>query len=310
MKIGLVLPQTSQYDLRTDVVTVASGAEVLGYSSLWAYERTLFPLQPRDGAYGVPGLPWPDVYRSTAEPLTVLTLAAAATSVIRLGTCVLVAGLHQPQHLARTFATLDQATGGGRVTAGLGVGWSQDEFLAAGADFRSRGRSLEETLDAFQALWGADPVTYRDSRMRIDDAVVGPKPLGRIPVLIGGGSSAGALDRIARRADGWLATGVPAAVMGEQWKRICEAAIGHGRTEDAVGLTPLMHVAPTATAAGPDRVRFHGSVGQVVSDIAEMAEIGAGEGIVAITNAGSAKELLDKAAALITALDGQGLRDR
>jgi probable F420-dependent oxidoreductase len=310
VKFGLTLPQQPQYDLRFDVATVARGAELLGYSSLWAYERILFPLEPRDGVYGIPGLPWPDVYRSTAEPLTVLTLAAAATSVIRLGTSVLVAGLHQAHRIARTFATLDLATGGGRMIAGLGVGWSQDEFLAAGGDFRNRGRSLEETLDALQALWGADPVTYRDSRIRVDNALFSPKPVGPIPIMIGGGTSAGALDRIARRADGWIATAVPAAVMGEQMERIRESAVGYGRSEDAVQLTPLMHVTLSEADAGPDRMPFQGSVEQVVSDVAEIAEIGAREGILAIRNAGSAKDLLDKAAVMLAALEAQGLGDQ
>jgi alkanesulfonate monooxygenase SsuD/methylene tetrahydromethanopterin reductase-like flavin-dependent oxidoreductase (luciferase family) len=48
-----------------------------------------------------------------------------------LGTSVLVAGLHQPFQLARALATLDNASGG-RVIAGLGTGWSRDEYAAAG----------------------------------------------------------------------------------------------------------------------------------------------------------------------------------
>ena len=53
--------------------------------------------------------------------------------------------------LARALATLDQATGGGRVTAGLGSGWSTDEYAASGADFARRGQSLDEMIDALRS---------------------------------------------------------------------------------------------------------------------------------------------------------------
>jgi probable F420-dependent oxidoreductase len=310
MKFGLMLPQTPQFDLRQDVASIAGAAEAAGYSSLWSYERTLFPLVPKDGLYGIPGLPWAESYRSTADPLTVLTLAAAATSTVRLGTCVLVAGLHQSYRLARTFATLDQATGGGRTVAGLGAGWSQDEFLAVGAAFADRGRSLEETVDALKALWAGDPVTYEDSRMAVDNALVSPKPLAPIPVMIGGGNTPKSLDRIARKADGWIPSGLPTPALAQLWDSLRELATSHGRAEDAIRMTPLMLGALTESDAGPDRTPFCGSIAQVVSDFAEVANVGPHEAIIAIGNASSAPELSDKAAALLAALDEQGLVDR
>ncbi|EWM10521.1 TIGR03619 family F420-dependent LLM class oxidoreductase [Kutzneria sp. 744] len=188
MRFGLYLPQGELADARQGVMTVAREAERIGYDSLWAFERTLFPLEPADGMGGVPGLPWADFYRHNMDPLTLLTLAAAVTEKVRLGTGVLVAGLHPAHALARTMATLDQVSGG-RAVLGLGGGWSSDEFRAAGADVRRRGRSLEETVDACRALWGPNPVSYRDSRMVVDNALVTPKPLGRLPILLGGGKT-------------------------------------------------------------------------------------------------------------------------
>ena len=309
MKFGLALPQTEQYDLRHDVASIAAAAEAAGYASLWAYQRVLFPLEPTQGMYGVPGLAWSERYRSTADPLTVLALAAAATSTARLGTCVLVAGLHQPLALARWFATLDQATGGGRVVAGLGSGWSRDEYRAAGADFARRGLHLEETIDALHALWGADPVTYKDSRIEIENALVAPKPLAPIPILIGGGSTPKALDRIARKADGWMPSGLPAPALAQRWAAIREAAAGHGRAEDAIRLMPLIHVVLQDSDLGTDRQPFQGSPAQVVADVAEVAGVGAYEGVLSIANASSAAEQSDKAATLLSALDEQGLLD-
>ena len=130
IRLGLGLPQLRQYDLAKDVTDVARAAERTGYDSVWVYERLLVPESPTQGLYGVPGLPWPDWYRGMAHPLVTLTLAAAVTERVRLGTGVVVAPLHGPVQLAKALATLDAASGG-RVVAGLGTGWSTDEFAAA-----------------------------------------------------------------------------------------------------------------------------------------------------------------------------------
>jgi alkanesulfonate monooxygenase SsuD/methylene tetrahydromethanopterin reductase-like flavin-dependent oxidoreductase (luciferase family) len=65
--LGLGLPQMKQYDIGRDVATVAQAAEEAGYESLWVFERVLFPEPAAQGLYGVPGLPWPDQYRSVAD---------------------------------------------------------------------------------------------------------------------------------------------------------------------------------------------------------------------------------------------------
>ncbi|MBV9793728.1 MAG: LLM class flavin-dependent oxidoreductase [Actinobacteria bacterium] len=134
MDFGLTLPQGAQRDLQRDVIKVATEAEEAGFAGLWAYERRLFPLHPADGAYGVEGLAWDEYYSYCADPLTVLALAGAVTRRVRLGTSVLIAPLHDRLYPSRALTTLDQASGG-RVTAGLGAGWSTDEFAASGRDF-------------------------------------------------------------------------------------------------------------------------------------------------------------------------------
>ena len=294
MRFGFYLPQGQMADPRHDVTLVAREAERIGYDSLWVFERVLFPLNPADGMYGVPGLAWADLYRHTADPLTVLTLAAAVTENVRLGTGVLVAGLHQPHSLARTMATLDQLSGG-RAVLGLGGGWSSDEFRAAGADFRHRGRSLAETIDACRALWGPNPVSHRDSRMVVDNALVTPKPLTGIPILLGGGSTDVALDRIARKADGWMPSGLGPGAVADRWEQIRDRAAGHGRNPAELELY--------------SQVRPQGSTDQVVSDLAAYAEAGTDEALIVIVDARTAEEMVDRAAELMTAVTEAGLRD-
>ena len=186
MKIGLRLPQRLGVDLQHDVVEAARTAEAAGYASLWTYERLLFPQTPVEPYADQPNMPWPEHSRQAADPLAVLTAAAVATEKVRLGIAVLVAALHTPVQLAKALATIDQISGG-RMIAGMATGWSTDELQATGATRADRGRFLDETLDVFDAVWGPDPVTFRSPRVVIDNASVLPKPVSKIPVMLGGG---------------------------------------------------------------------------------------------------------------------------
>jgi probable F420-dependent oxidoreductase len=212
MRIGVTLPQTTHHDLTHDVTAFARAAEDIGFDSLWAYERILMPvdMSGEHGLYGMPGVPWPEHYGHTTDALVTLTLAAAVTRRASLGTGVLVPGLHLPLRLARSLAALDVASGG-RVIAGLGSGWSIDEFEAtAPRPLASRGAALDEFLDIAAAAWGADPVAYGNDRYRLAPARVNPKPVRHIPIYLAAGNRP-AFARLARRADGWLPTGVPPA---------------------------------------------------------------------------------------------------
>jgi probable F420-dependent oxidoreductase len=308
VRFGLGLPQRSdRYDMRNDVVHIARGGERAGYSSLWVYERVLFPLGPAEGPGGGASRPWPDGYRSCADPLTVLAIASAVTETVRLGTSVLIAPLHPSLHLARALATLD-ITSGGRLIAGLGAGWSSDEFRAVGADFTHRGQALDETIDACRALWGPDPVSHRDSRMIVQNALVSPKPAVPVPLLLGGRYTERAAERIARTADGWLPAGTPPAVMAEGWKRIRDRAAEHGRDPERLELIPRANVMLHSTERGAGRQPFHGSLSQVVDDIAGLVEAGATEILIDLTwTARGGEELLDLALQALGELRAAGM---
>ncbi|MGW3606212.1 TIGR03619 family F420-dependent LLM class oxidoreductase [Micromonospora sp. NPDC005161] len=291
MKLGLRLPQRLGVDLQHDLVEAARTAEASGYASLWTYERLLFPETPAEPYSALPDVPWPSTQRQAADPLAVLTAAAVATEKVRLGTAVLIAPLHTPIQLAKALATIDQISGG-RMVAGLGAGWSTDEFRATGATGADRGRFLDETLDVFDAAWGPDPVTVRGPRVVIDNASVLPKPVSKIPVMLGGGGSkigrstrSKAVERIARRADGWLpflSTPGPAgaAELRASWARIREMASGYGRDASRMEMVVVGNVTFTDRPAGPDRSPFVGTLDQIMDDVETAAEAGADELIV------------------------------
>ncbi|MFF4313423.1 LLM class F420-dependent oxidoreductase [Streptomyces sp. NPDC001507] len=272
-RLGFGLPQMRQYSLGTDVPDVARAAEQIGYDSLWVFERALFPEPATQGLYNVPGLPWPDEYRSVAEPLVTLILAAAVTERVRLGSSVLVAPLHNPFQLARSLATLDAASGG-RVLAGFGTGWSLDEYAAAGIrPFEQRGKVLDELIDVCRAVWGPDPVHYDGQLTKIASAVVGPKPARPIPILLAA-SNRKALTRLVDRADGWLPVGLGAEQLAAQWRAVQDLAAERGRTEP---LQTVLRVNATYTPKaydGSDRRPFQGSADQIVEDLVAHAAVG------------------------------------
>ncbi|MFD5123375.1 LLM class F420-dependent oxidoreductase [Streptomyces sp. NPDC058385] len=306
-RLGLSLPQMKQYDIGRDIPAVARAAEEIGYESLWVFERILFPEPARQGLYGVPGLPWPDQYRSVADPLVSLTLAAAATERARLGTSVLVAPLHVPFQLARALASLDAASGG-RVVAGIGTGWSHDEYAAASvAPFEKRGQVLDELLDVFEAVWGPDPVSYEGELTTIAPSVVGPKPAGPIPVLLPANSPKAAR-RLVDRADGWMPGAAGAEQLAEQWRGLQELAEERGRKEP---IQSVLRVNTTYTRdeyKGDDRRPFQGNVAQIVEDLVAHDAVGLEEILIDLQGlARDADELTDVAAEVFTAAREAGV---
>ncbi|MFG3138898.1 LLM class F420-dependent oxidoreductase [Streptomyces sp. NPDC048211] len=274
--LGLGLPQMKQYDIGRDVAVVARAAEAVGYESLWVFERVLFPEPATQGLYGVPGLAWPDQYRSVADPLVTLALAAAVTERARLGTSVLVAPLHVPFQLARSLASLDAASGG-RVIAGLGTGWSLDEYAAASvAPFEKRGAVLDELLDVCAAVWGPDPVSYKGNLTTIAPSEVGPKPARPIPVYLPAGS-ARATRRLVDRADGWMPVAMGVPQLAEQWKRVRDVAAERGRRRP-IGVCARANARYSTTAVPSEgRQPFHGNTAQIVEDLVAHAATGVPE---------------------------------
>jgi probable F420-dependent oxidoreductase len=297
VKLGLSLPQMKHYNIGRDVAAVARSAEETGFQSLWVFERILFPTPATQGLYGIPGLPWPDGYRSVADPLVTLALAAAATERARLGTSVLVAPLHIPIQLARSLASLDAASGG-RVVAGLGTGWSLDEYAAASvAPFEKRGAVLDEVLDVCAAVWGPDPVSYQGELTTVVPSEVGPKPVRPVPIFLPA-TSPRALRRLADRADGWMPVAMGAGQLAEQWQRVQDLAAERGRNRPLEVCLRANAVYSAKPFEGENRRPFQGSVEQLAEDaVAHIAAGGVTELLIDLqASARDAQELTDMAA--------------
>ncbi len=210
-RVGLALPQLGDHVDAESFSAFCREAEKLGFSSLWAQEHLFYPLEPRSGYAGVKGLPIPEQYRSVLGATEAMAFAAAVTSTITIGSSILVGGYHRPVELAQRLATIDVLSGG-RLVAGLSVGWSDDEHAQMDVDPRSRGRRMDELVLAVLACWGPDPVQFDGDFFKIAPSVVRPKPLqAPHPPLLSGMWSEAGLERTVECFDIWNpARGEPA----------------------------------------------------------------------------------------------------
>ena len=201
--VGLTLPQLGEHVTRDAVRAFCESSEALGFASLWVQEHLFFALEPSAPYAARPGMPVPDAYRTTYAPLELLSMAAAWTEHVALGTGILVGGYHRPVELAQRLATVDRLSNG-RVIAGLSVGWSKDEHDQMDVEFTTRGRRMDELVRALQACWGPDPVSFDGEFFHIPPSIISPKPLQQPhPPLLSGMRSPAGVRRTAAMFDIW-----------------------------------------------------------------------------------------------------------
>ncbi|MFS0897683.1 LLM class F420-dependent oxidoreductase [Mycolicibacterium litorale] len=231
MRVGLHALGIGAGADRRVIDEVARAAEECGFFTLWSGEHVVMVDRPQsrypysdDGRIAVPSeADWID-------PMIGLSFAAAATSTIQIATGVLLLPEHNPVLIAKQAATLDVLSGG-RLTLGVGIGWSREEFDALGVPFARRATRTAEYVDAMRMLWRDDIASYNGEFVAFDSIRVNPKPLRdrKIPVVIGGNSDA-ALGRVAHWGDGWYGFNledIPAA--GERLAALQRLCDQHGR---------------------------------------------------------------------------------
>ena len=224
----------------------ASTAEELGAGSLWVGDRLLAAVHPSVGYAGSDTIP--EQFRTGIDPFIALAVAATATTNVRLGASVFVAPWYPPVQLARQLTSLDVVSGG-RLIPGFGIGWSPEEYEAAGAPFRRRGAQLDELLDTLEKLWTTNPVVHQGQRWSIPESWVGLKPVQRPhpPIYLAAFTPAG-LKRIGERADGWSAVvqlpgGVSLDMLTWQRRAIDDAARAAGRDPSTIHTYVRINVA-------------------------------------------------------------------
>jgi probable F420-dependent oxidoreductase len=251
MDFGICLPNFPDGASAEGIDAAAEVAERLGWSTAWTTDHVLVP-HDSAGDYG-------RIY----EAILTLAWVGARRPSIRLATSVIVVPQRNAVVLAKEVATLD-ALSGGRVTAGVGVGWNRTEFgnLAMGDRFHVRGAYLDETIRLWRHLWSGSSEPFRGRFHTIEDFVFGPLPDqgAALPIVVGGRAEP-ALRRAGALGDGYHASVSSPAQYGERVPVVRAAAEAAGRPmpwlsararvefDDATSTGYAMRGSPEAIAA-------------------------------------------------------------
>jgi probable F420-dependent oxidoreductase len=238
MRFGIALPQVGSTVGPETLVTVAKRAEDLGFDSLWVLDRILWPVNLRT-PYPIGDGSLPVKYKSVLDPLETLTFAAAHTRRVALGTSVLNLPWYNPVLLARRLTTLDVLSAG-RLQIGFGMGWSPDEYEAADAPWKERGKRADELIQALKKIWTTDPVEFQGKYYRIPKSVIGPKPVHKPhPPIYMAAYTPAAMKRVASEANGWFPVGIPLGGIGPMFEGIKGMAKDAGRDPSALSSAPI-----------------------------------------------------------------------
>ena len=203
LRLGVTL-LSADTTIRPD--DLARAAEERGFESMWLPEHSHIPISRESPWPGsLTGEPLPTPYARLHDVFVSLSMAAAVTTKLRLGTSVVLLGQRDAIWTAKQVATLDYLSRG-RVELGVGIGWNREEMAGHGMRFADRWVRVRETVAAMRALWTNDVGAYEGELVRVAPSWQWPKPAqpNGPPVHLGGGAGPRLLGEMAAWADGWL----------------------------------------------------------------------------------------------------------
>ncbi len=276
MQYGVILPNVGPLAHIDSLATIALRAEELGYDGIFLSDHIVVP----DGLRSAYPYRSDGRFPLTAEdrilePVVTLSYLAAATQRIRLGFSVLVLPYRHPVLNAKMLGTLDVVSGG-RLIAGVGVGWMAEEFAALNADFPDRGAVTDEHIAILRAFWTGVTTELRDTRYNVAGRRMEPAPIQQPhPPIWTGGTSPPALRRAARLADGWHGVRQSPDDVARVVARIAELRSAAGNSIDGFTISLRAGLDVTdATLDGAGRTPLRGSPEQIAADLEAYAQAG------------------------------------
>jgi alkanesulfonate monooxygenase SsuD/methylene tetrahydromethanopterin reductase-like flavin-dependent oxidoreductase (luciferase family)/predicted kinase len=230
-RLAVVL-QISRFPWKEDpagwLKAVATAASEVGFSGLALMDHLIQVPQV--------GRAWEPI----PEPWVTLGLLAGLDTELRLGTLVSPVTFRRPGITAKAVATLDVLTGG-RAFCGVGAGWWQREHSAFGLPFpptRERLDLLEAGIETMRALWSRGTKEYAGRHVRLPETTCYPRPVSKVPIIVGGGGERRTLRIAARLADGCNVSSDPDLLDRKiaALNRHCDDV---GRPRDEVAVTVL-----------------------------------------------------------------------
>ncbi|MGH7331620.1 MAG: TIGR03619 family F420-dependent LLM class oxidoreductase [Candidatus Rokuibacteriota bacterium] len=202
MDLGVAMFPTD-YAIRPD--DLARELEARRFESLWVPEHTHIPANRRSPWPG--GAALPREYWHTYDPFVALTMAAAATTRLRLATGICLVIERDPIITANEVASLDYLSGG-RFIFGIGGGWNAEEMEHHGTPFKARWRVMRERILAMKELWTKEEAEFHGEFVRFEKSWSWPKPAQKPhPPILMGGDGPTTLDRVVEYGDGWMPIG-------------------------------------------------------------------------------------------------------
>ncbi|MEA2519841.1 MAG: hypothetical protein QOF49_1921 [Chloroflexota bacterium] len=265
MRYGLCLPNFTKLASPEAIDAAAAVAERLGWEAVWTTDHVVVD-NSADAAD----------YRVNFDVVETLAWVGARYPTVRLATSVIVVPQRNAVVLAKELATLD-ALSGGRVIAGIGIGWSEREFANLGMSdrFRVRGAYLEETISLWRNLWSGSGEPFRGRFHELSDYAFGPLPVqgAALPIWIGGRVDA-ALERAGRVADGYHSSAASPEALARRVPVIRAAADAAGRPMPLLSARVRVAFAEPVRSATPRPYAMRGSAEEVAAEVAKFADLG------------------------------------
>ena len=234
VKFGLFVPQGWKMDLDQidDPVEQFEAMTAVGkladtqtqFDSIWVYDH-------------LHTVPTPEI-ETTFECWTISATLARDTERVKIGQMVGCNGYRNPALYAKIASTVDVASHG-RLFAGIGAGWYEQEWRAYGYEWNDtpiRMAKFREAAEIIHKMWRDEKTSFQGKHYTIDGAINEPKGAGHKPpkFWIGGGGEQVTLKLVARFADACNVGGGVADTIAhklEILKRHCDTV---GRDYDSI----------------------------------------------------------------------------
>lgn len=180
VEFGVAIPSSK------GIPEFAQKAEQMGFDYLTSGEHMMF-------------------HGPVANSLIALSVAAGATSRIKLMSSVVLIPLYTPMVVAKLASVLDVASNG-RYHMGIGIGGEfPKEFEAVGVPVKQRGSRTNEALEVIKRLWTEKDVTFEGRYTKFSGVTISPSPVQKPhPPIWVAGRKEPAMRRAAIYGDGWL----------------------------------------------------------------------------------------------------------
>ena len=234
MKLG-VIPVNFEGSL--NVADLARCVEDLGFESFWLPEHTVVPVNAKTAYPGSDHGGIPEFMPYMVEPFVGLSMAAAVTDRILLGTCVSLVPEHNPLVLGKRIASLDLLAKG-RFIFGIGTGWLEEEAELFKVDFSHRWTQTKEALEVMRMMWSQTETSFDGKYYKIKPvySLIHPVQKPHPPIVIGG-SAKSVFKRVVALGDGWMPIRPTPELIADGRDTLNRLALTSGRNPEEIVVT-------------------------------------------------------------------------